>query len=85
MDKMCRDCSFRLIAGLLINLAIAIPALGVISMGYINLYADDIGISHFQIAVIGGAGIAIVPVLTHVVCLPSFIRLADIPGITSYV
>jgi hypothetical protein len=59
MEKIHRDCSIRLIVGLVINLAIVIPALGVIGGGYINLYADDTGDSHFQIALIAGIAAAI--------------------------
>jgi len=64
MDKAKRDYTIRLILGLLINLAIVIPALSAIGTGYINFYAEDIGNSHFQIVFFGVVAAVISLLLT---------------------
>ena len=65
MDKVHRDCSIRLILGLLINLGIVIPSLlGVVQAGHLSFYSNSTGDSHFQIALIGGIAAVISLILS---------------------
>jgi len=59
MDKTYRDCSSRLAIGLLLSIALVLPASTAISPDGFIWYASDVGDSNVWIALVGGIASAI--------------------------
>ena len=63
MDKTYRDCSSRLAIGLLLSIALILPASSAISFDGFIWFASDVGDSNVWIAMVGGVASAITLIL----------------------
>ena len=63
MDKTYRDCSSRLAIGLLLTIALVLPAFSAISFDGFIWFASDVGDSNVWIALVGGVASVITLIL----------------------